>query len=102
MVEALDEAHAAATHEPRADPVAESVDVEQREHGEVAVVAGDAPARDEIRRVRCKDVMREDGAFGATGRAGRVDDGGGVVAVDGHPDPVTALLVYVCGEDLYI
>jgi hypothetical protein len=46
-LEAHDQAHAAPAREPRADAVAEAVDVEERQHGEVAVVRADPPGLDE-------------------------------------------------------
>ncbi len=58
VLEALDEAHAAAAREPGADAVAESVHVEERQDGEVAVPGRDPPGLDERARVR-GEVRRE-------------------------------------------
>ena len=43
VLEPLDEAHVTAAGQPALDAVAEAVDVEERQGGEIAVGAGDAP-----------------------------------------------------------
>ena len=63
-------------------PVAEAVDVEERQREQESGRAGDLPAGDEIDRVGREVVVREDGAFRRAGGAGCVDDGGRVIAVE--------------------
>ena len=79
VLEALDEPHPAPAREPGADTVAEAMDVEERQHGEVAVLGGDPPGLDQRARVRREVPVGEHGALGPAGGAGRVDDGRGPV-----------------------
>ena len=77
VLEALHEPHPAAAREPRADAVAEPVHVEERQHGEVAVLGRDAPRLDERARVGGEVPVGEHGSLGPAGGARRVDDRGG-------------------------
>ena len=58
--------------------------MEERQHGQVAVVARDAPAGHEVDGVGGEVVVREHRALGSAGGARRVDDRRRLVAVDGQ------------------
>ena len=70
--------------EPRLHTVAESVHVEERKRGEVAVVARDLPAAGDGECVRREVAVREDRALRRAGRAGGVDECGGRGSVELH------------------
>jgi len=80
VLEALEQAHAAARDQPAVEAVAEAVDVEQREREQEAVFGGDAPAGEEVEGVGAEVVVGEHGSLGGPGGAGGIDDGGGGVA----------------------
>ena len=82
MLEALQQAHAAAAGEPAVQAVAEGVDVEERQREQEAVGGGDLPAGEQVDGVGGEIVVGEDGAFGRAGGAGGVDDAGGRVAIE--------------------
>ena len=62
--------------------VAEAVHVKQGQREQEPVGVGDLPAGEQVERVRCEIVVREDRAFGRAGGAGRVDDGRRRIAVE--------------------
>ena len=63
-----------ASHEQT--PLREAVHVEERQHGEVAVLRGDPPRLDQRARVGGEVAVGEHRPLGAARRARRVDDGG--------------------------
>ena len=82
VLEALQQAHAAAGEQPAVQAVAERVDVEQGQREQEAVGGGDLPAGEQIDGVGGEVVVGEDGAFRRAGGAGGVDDAGGRIAVE--------------------
>ena len=64
--------------------VSERVYMKKRQRQKEPVRTCDLPASEQIDSVCRKVVVRENGALGRAGRAGRVDDSGGGVAIQGH------------------
>ena len=91
VLEALQQAHAAAGGQPAVQAVAERVNVEQGQGEQETVGGGDLPAGQQIDGVRGEVVVGEDGALGSAGGAGGVDDAGGSVAVEGDSGRVAGM-----------
>ncbi len=68
------------------DPVAEPVHVEERERQQEAIVGGEAPGVDQHARVGAQIAVRDHGALGRAGRAGRVDERGRRGGIEGRVD----------------
>ena len=75
VLEALDEAHVAPADQPALHAVAEPVHVKQRQRGEVAIRARDAPGRDQGERIGREVAVRQHRALGHTGGARGVHEG---------------------------
>ena len=84
VLEAFEQAHAAAADQPAVQAVAERVDVKQRQREQEAVGCGDLPAGEQVDGVRGEVVVREDRAFGRAGGAGGIDDAGRSIAIQRH------------------
>ncbi len=81
MLEAFEQAHAAAAGEPAVQTVAERVHVKQGQGEQEAVGRGDLPAGEQGDGVGGEVVVGEDRAFGCAGGAGGVDDAGRGIAI---------------------
>src|SRR5678815_1327717 len=81
LVETIDQAHATAADQPTVETVAESVDMEERKHREIAVVLADLPHGRERDPIRGEIVVREHRALRDAGRSGRIDDHRRIVAI---------------------
>ncbi len=84
ILEALQQAHAAAAGEPAVQTIAEGVHVKQGQGEEETVCRGDLPAGEQGDGVGGEVVVGEDGAFGRAGGAGGVDDAGRGIAIQGN------------------
>ena len=63
MLEAFGQTHVTATEQPHVQTVRQSMHVKEREHGEVAIVAGKFPAGRQRQCIRRKVAVREHGTF---------------------------------------
>src|SRR4029078_13732267 len=89
--EPLEQAEATAGDQPTVETVAESVDMEERKHREIAVVLADLPHGRERDPIRGEIVVREHRALRDAGRSGRIDDNRRIVALySRRPDARTA------------
>ena len=84
VIEAFEQTHAAGCQQPAMQPVAERVHMKQRRREQKAIRRRDFPGLDQARAVHGEIVVREHGAFGDAGGSGRVDQRGGVVAIQRH------------------
>ena len=98
VIEALQQAHAAAAGQPAVQAVAEGVDVEEREREEEAVAVGDLPHGQQVDGIGGEVVVRQDGAFRRAGRARGVDDRGGRIAVEVFDRTIVAIGSVSCGR----
>ena len=87
MFEALQQTHAASADQPTVQSVAEAVNMEEREGEQKTIGTRNLPAGQQIQRVRCHVVVREDGAFGDSGGSGCIDDAGGGIAIQKNLRP---------------
>src|SRR5205823_4596816 len=82
MIEAFQQAQAAAGGQPAVQTVAQAVYVEQGEREQKPVGGSDLPAGQQVDGVGCEVVMSENGAFGCTRGAGGINDACRGVAVE--------------------
>ena len=87
LIEALQQAHAAAAGQPAMQPIAERVYVEERQRQQKAIGRGDLPARNQTDGVGGEIVVREDGALGSSGGPRCIDDASRCVAIERNHGP---------------